>query len=84
MRTTSSTAALVLGIAACMCNLIVVLLPIGILLGIAALVVALAGSSRSRGTIGAALALSGVSFLIAAVWALTAAAIFWIDPTLLA
>lgn len=93
---TGATVAWALGLAACLCNLIIVLLPIGLLLGIAALVLGVVsldrersparsddnGASRTRRGI-PGLALSGLSFLIAAIWFGTIVAVFLVDPTLL-
>lgn len=83
-RSATSSAAWGLGLAACFCNLMIVLLPIGLVLGGVSLTLSLLGRARrtdERGRM-AGLALSGVSFLIAAIWALTIAAVFVLDPTL--
>lgn len=79
-RTGSTSAAWGLGLAACMCNLMIVLVPFGIILGAIALFLVLLPSNRSAAK--PALALAGVSFLIAAVWTATVASVFLIDPTL--
>lgn len=81
-RSATSTPAFWLALSACMCNLLVVLLPIGLLLGLVALVLGLIGSQRATGASAPALTLTGVSFLIALVWGLSVAAMFAIDPTL--
>ncbi len=81
-RSAASTPAFWLALTACMCNLLVVLLPIGLLLGLIALILGLIGSARASGANAPTLILTGVSFLIALVWGLSVAAMFAIDPTL--
>lgn len=82
-KTEKATAAWATGLAACLCNLMVVLLPAGIILGVVALALGVAGARMRRvgGTSGVVLA--GISFLIALVWAATVASVFLFDPTLL-
>ncbi len=81
-RSATSTPAFWLALTACMCNLLVVLLPIGLPLGLVALVLGLTNANRATGGNAPALTLTGVSFLIALVWGLSVAAMFAIDPTL--
>ncbi|WP_309121507.1 hypothetical protein [Paenibacillus sp.] len=81
-RTATSTPAFWLALAACMCNLLVVLLPIGLILGLVALATGTIGSRRSPEAGAPALTLAGVSFVIALIWGLSVAAMFAIDPTL--
>lgn len=89
-RSATSSAAWGLGLAACICNLSVIFLPIGLLLGLVALLLALLtrgrrplGENRTADASGSALTLIGVAFLIAAIWTFTVASVFFIDPTLL-
>jgi hypothetical protein len=83
-RNSTSTVAWALGLAACLCNLIIVLLPIGLILGVVALILGAAGAKRSSGTgRSTGLVLSAVSFVIAAIWIGTIVSVFLIDPTLL-
>ncbi|HZG58468.1 hypothetical protein [Paenibacillus sp.] len=82
-RSGSPSTAWGLGLAACICNLTILFAPVGLVLGLVALVLGLTGSARAHGAYAPALALSGVSFLIAAIWAMTIASIFVLDPTLL-
>lgn len=77
------TSAWVLGLAACLCNLMIILLPIGLLLGTIAFALAVAGSIRARGSGTAGMVLSGVSFFIAAILIGTIVSVFFIDPTLM-
>lgn len=79
----SATASWALGLAACLCNLTIVLAPVGIILGFVALILGLATSAKQRGSGASGLILSGVSFLIALTWAASAAAPFLFDPTLM-
>jgi len=81
-RSASSTAAFWLALTACMCNLLIFLLPVGLILGVVALTSGWIGSKRAPGSSAAALTLTGVSFIIAFVWAFSVAAMFAIDPTL--
>lgn len=78
-----STLAWVLGLAACLCNLMLLLLPIGLLLGCISFILGCIGSFRRRGSGAAGIVLSGVSFFIAAVIIGTIVSVFFIDPTLI-
>lgn len=83
MHNSKETVAWALGLAACLCNIVIILVPIGLLLGVTSLIMGLLDSARTQGGSLPALALSGVSFLIAAMWVGTILSIFAIDPTLL-
>jgi len=82
-RTASGSAAWGLGLAACMCNLMIILLPVGLILGLIALCRGLFSRRLDRSAKVPALALAGVSFLIAFIWTATVVSVFVIDPTLL-
>jgi len=69
-----------LGLAACLCNLLIVLLPFGILLGIAGFIIGLVQFARAKRMAG--IVVSGVSFLIAVIIVGTVLSVFWVDPTL--
>ena len=82
-RTRSASAAWGLGLAACLCNFAILLMPVGIILGIIALLVARLSPNLDRSAKKPAYALAGLSFLIAAVWAATVLAVYLLDETLL-
>ena len=91
-----ATVSWALGLAACLCNLTIVLLPIGLPLGLAGLILGAVAAARDRASRQAFLgesgnatrrgvpgmALSGISFLVGAVWAGTVVSVFLVDPTL--
>lgn len=78
-----ATASWALGLAACLCNVTIVLAPVGIILGIVSLILGLVSSAQRRGSGAGGLLLSGVSFLIAFIWIASVASLFVFDPTLL-
>ncbi|WP_274364919.1 hypothetical protein [Paenibacillus thermotolerans] len=81
-KVSQSSAAWGLGLAACLCNLLILFLPVGFILGIVALVIGGVHSSRRRGTGNAGIVLGGLSLIIALIWIVTIGSVFVIDPTL--
>ncbi|WP_199615674.1 hypothetical protein [Paenibacillus alkalitolerans] len=82
-RVHQSAAAWGLGLAACLCNLLILFLPVGLVLGLIAFIIGAVHSGRRRGSGNAGMLLGGLSLLIAVIWAATVGAVFWFDPTLL-
>jgi len=69
-----------LGLAACLCNLLIVLIPVGLLLGLAGLILGLIQFLRTRHKAG--IVVSSISFLITILIVGSVAALFWVDPVL--
>ena len=71
---------LVLGIAACGLNLLILTSPLGIIIGFIGIILGIVGRKFSLGRAG--LALSLLSFVIVLIWLVSAIVPFVLDPTL--